>query len=68
VEVGEGLGALDRKSALYVTVYVVDWRSCDKPASKKPLNTTSTHEFLGNDQINDNFRVISNDCQCGLSV
>jgi len=28
VEVGEGLGALDRKSALYVSVYVVDRRSC----------------------------------------
>jgi len=28
VEVGEGLGALDRKSALYVGVYVVDRRSC----------------------------------------
>ena len=28
VEVGEGLGALDRKSALYVSAYVVDRRSC----------------------------------------
>jgi len=28
VEVGEGLGPLDRKSALYVSVYVVDRRSC----------------------------------------
>ena len=28
VEVGEGLGALDRKSALHVSVYVVDRRSC----------------------------------------
>ena len=28
MEVGEGLGALDRKSALYVSVYVVDRRSC----------------------------------------
>ena len=28
MEVGEGLGALDRKSALYVSVYVVDWRFC----------------------------------------
>ena len=28
VEVGEGLGALDRKSALYISVYVVDRCSC----------------------------------------
>jgi len=28
VEVGEGLGALARKSALYVSVYAVDRRSC----------------------------------------
>jgi len=28
VKVGEELGALDRKSALYVSVYVVDRRSC----------------------------------------
>ena len=28
MEVGEGLGALDRKSALHVSVYVVDRRSC----------------------------------------
>jgi len=28
VEVGDVLGALDRKSALYVSVYVVDRRSC----------------------------------------
>ena len=28
MEVGEGHGALDRKSALHVSVYVVDRRSC----------------------------------------
>jgi len=28
VEVGEALGALDRTSALYVSVYAVDRRSC----------------------------------------
>ena len=28
MEVGEGLGVLDRKSALYVSVYVVDRNSC----------------------------------------
>ena len=28
MEVGEGLGALDRKSALYVSVYVVDRPFC----------------------------------------
>ena len=28
MDVGERLGAIDRKSALYVSVYVVDRRSC----------------------------------------
>ena len=76
MEVGEGLGALDRKSALYVSVYVVDRRSCVNGLRKCDIKMSgdgisrnlSAELHLVQRQVYDCYTAMTRHRKCALTV